>query len=185
MATSPALISIDEYLHTSYHPDADYVHGEIEQRHMGEFQHARLQALIAAIFIANEAAWNVLAVVEQRIRVSSSAVRVCDVAVLRSDAPYEEVTTTPPLICIEILSPEDRISRAELVLADYLAMRVPNIWLIDPIRRYAYTYDTTGLHIAEPTALSIHGTPIVIDLTLAFAQLDKRAPGAQAVRRDA
>ena len=29
MATAPPLLSIEEYLRTSYHPDADFVDGEI------------------------------------------------------------------------------------------------------------------------------------------------------------
>lgn len=32
MATAPALLSIDEYLRTSYKPDVDYVDGDIEGR---------------------------------------------------------------------------------------------------------------------------------------------------------
>jgi len=173
MAATPTLLSIDEYLRTTYRPDVDFVDGELEERNMGEFQHARIQALIASLFIVNEDAWSVQTVVEQRIRVRPSRVRVCDVAVLHTSAPYEAVTSTPPLICIEILSPEDRIPRAKLVLADYLSMGVQNLWLIDPIRRTAYTFDATGLHEADTTGLSVPNTPIHLDLTEFFAKLDK------------
>lgn len=31
-------------------------------------------------------------------------VRICDLAILRADAPREKVTETPPLLCIEILA---------------------------------------------------------------------------------
>jgi len=172
MATSPALLSIDEYLRTSYHPDADYLDGEIEERNLGEFEHARLQYLLAAIFAVREKEWNIVGATEQRIRVAPDRVRICDFLLLRADAPRESVTLTPPLLCIEILSPEDRLNRAELVLADYLAMGVPNLWLIDPIRRAAYTYDATGLHIADPANLTIPNTPIHLDLTTPFAALD-------------
>lgn len=174
MATSPTLISIEEYLHTSYHPDAHFVDGEIEERNLGEFEHARLQGILSALFFSNEDAWQVETVVEQRVRVNSSRVRVCDVAVLRDDTPHEPVTTTPPLLCIEILSPEDRLARAKLVLADYFAMGVPNIWLIDPLRRVAYTFGSSGLQEADLTNLTVPGTPIRIDLTTALAKLDKK-----------
>jgi Uma2 family endonuclease len=174
MATSPTLISIEEYLHTSYHPDADFVDGEIEERHLGEYEHAKLQGILSALFFSNEDTWQVDTVVEQRIRVNSSRVRVCDVAVLRAETPHEPVTATPPLICIEILSPEDRLARAKLVLADYFAMGVPNIWLIDPLRRVAYTFGPAGLQEADLTNLTVPGTPIRIDLTAAFAKLDKK-----------
>jgi Uma2 family endonuclease len=43
------------------------------------------------------------------------------------------------------MSPEDRLPRAKEVLADYFALGVPNIWIIDPIRRSAFTGDASGL----------------------------------------
>jgi len=172
MATTPTLLPIAEYLRTSYHPDADYVDGEIEERNLGEFQHARLQTLLAIFFGNNEKAWQIKTVVEQRIRVAARRVRIADIAVLRADAPREQVTTTPPLLCVEILSPEDRLSRAKLVLADYLAMGVENIWLIDPIYRAAFTFNAAGLHEADPTGLRVPNTPIHLDLTGPFAALD-------------
>ncbi len=173
MATSPALLSIEEYLRSSYDPDADYVDGEIQERHLGEYEHGKIQGWIFQIFNLNRRSWATDVVVEQRIRINSSRVRVCEAAVLRAGAPRERVAQSAPLICIEILSPEDRISRAERVLADYFAMGVPNIWLIDPIRRTAHTYDGTGLRVADPYNLTVPGTPIHLDLTEAFAALDE------------
>ena len=37
---------IQEYLHTSYDPDCDYVDGVIEERNLGEISHAARQAQI-------------------------------------------------------------------------------------------------------------------------------------------
>ncbi|MDQ2925893.1 MAG: Uma2 family endonuclease [Acidobacteriota bacterium] len=174
MATAPTLLSIEEYLHTSYHPDADFVDGEIEERNLGEYEHAKLQHIISVIFGLNEDMWEADTVIEQRIRINSSRVRIADVAVLRADAPHEEVTATPPLICIEVMSPEDRLSRAKLVLADYFAMGVPNIWLIDPIRRIAYIYNASGMQLVDSTVLAVPGTEIRLDLDDIFAKLDKK-----------
>jgi len=174
MATTPALISIEEYLRTSYHPDADYVNGEIEERNLGEYEHGTVQGLIHFIFTLNEELWGTDAVVEQRIRVNSSHVRVCDVAVLLANSPHEHVTATPPLICVEVLSPEDRIPRATRVLADYFLMGVPNIWLVDPIRRTAQIYDANGLHAAASLVLTVPGTPIRLDLNDIFLKLDRK-----------
>jgi Uma2 family endonuclease len=172
MATSPTLLSIDEYLRTSYHPDADYVDGEIEERNLGEYEHGKIQTYIAFLFTLNQKAWKTDAIVEQRIRVSANRVRICDVAVLHADAPRERVTQTPPLICIEVMSPEDRHARAKLVLSDYLAMGVQNIWLIDPQRHAAWTFDSSGLHEADSANLTVANTPVHLDLTEAFAAID-------------
>ena len=172
MATTPALLPIDVYLRTSYRPDRDFVDGEIEKRNLGEHDHGRLQYVLAPFFYSKEKQWAIHGVIEQRIRVSPSRVRVCDLAILRAEAPRERVTQTPPLLCIEVLSRKDRLIRAQRVLADYLTMGVENIWLIDPIRRSAHTFDRNGLHHADPTNLTVPGTAIRLDLTEAFAALD-------------
>ena len=172
MATASSVLCIDEYLHTSYKPDLDFVEGMLQERHMGEYEHNKLQTLIAVLFTVNARLWHTDTVVEQRIRVTADRVRICDVAVLRADAPRESVTITPPLICIEILSPEDRLARAKAVLSDYLVMGVQNIWLLDPLRRAAWTYDAAGLQEADPTRLIVPQTPIHLDLTEAFAAID-------------
>jgi Uma2 family endonuclease len=174
MATTPQLLSIEHYLRTSYHPDADFVDGEIETRHMGERTHNFIQGFLFSLLNANTAPWGVEAIVEQRIRIDSSRVRVCDVTAIATDAPFEEVLTSPPLLCIEVMSSEDRLPRAQLVLADYFAMGVPNIWLIDPICRVAYTFGAQGLQPASLSTLSVPGTTIHVDLTEAFAQLDRK-----------
>jgi hypothetical protein len=47
-AMSPAAtISLDEYLHTSYRPDCEYLEGELLQRNVGEWDHGRLQHLLS------------------------------------------------------------------------------------------------------------------------------------------
>lgn len=181
MATSSSLLSIEEYLQTTYRPDVHFVNGEIEERSVGEYSHNQIQGLIYFLFTLNQNAWGVDAVIEQRMRIASSLVRVCDVAVLRLDMPHEEVTSFPPLICIEILSPADRLNRASEVLGDYLAMGVPNIWAIDPIRRLAYTFDSKGLHLVESAELSVRETAIRLDLTTLFADLDRKIAAHKAI----
>jgi Uma2 family endonuclease len=172
MATAPPLLSIEEYLRTSYRPDADYVDGEIEERNLGEYEHARLQYLLAAFFVTREKLWAIKGVVEQRIRINSSRVRVADFAILRADAPREKVAETPPLICIEIMSPEDRLPRAEQVLADYFAMGVANIWLIDSLRRAAFTFTANGLQKSDSLELTTQDGLIHLNIGELFKNLD-------------
>ncbi|MSV31371.1 MAG: hypothetical protein EXQ57_02525 [Bryobacterales bacterium] len=49
------------------------------------------------------------------------------------------VASTPPFRCIEILSPEDRMTRVEVRINDFLAMGVNTVWVLDPETRQAYT----------------------------------------------
>lgn len=168
MATIPALISIDEYLRTSYHPDADFIDGQIEERNLGEFEHSFLQLAIGSWFFARMKDWNLYAVTEQRIRVAPTRVRICDVCLISRDSPREPVTQIPPLACIEILSPEDRLPRAAKVMEDYARMGVRNLWLLDPIDRVAYVYTAQAQFKIVEDRLEIPGTPIHPDLPTLF-----------------
>jgi Uma2 family endonuclease len=176
MATAiPALTSIEKYLNTNYRPDRDYVDGETERRNVGEFDHNRIQSLLVIWLGNHEEEWNIIPITEQRIRVTHSRVRIADVCALRPDAPIEQVTATPPLLCVEILSPKDRLSRTIQVMEDYLRMGVENLWVIDPRERIAYTYTRDGLLKVHSNQLAIPNTPIHVDLPTLFAKLPPRA----------
>jgi Uma2 family endonuclease len=131
-------ISVAEYLATAYSPDCDYVDGQVLERNLGEFDHSSLQMAVSAYFYARRKQWGITVVPEQRVQVNSTRFRIPDVCVVLGD-PGEQVFTKPPFICIEVLSPDDRMSRVEARLDDYLAMGVPNVWLLDPQTRRAYT----------------------------------------------
>jgi Uma2 family endonuclease len=179
MATQPVpefeepFVTVEEYLHTVYSPDCDYMDGRLEDRNVGEHDHGYLQALLATLFTNNRTAWGVRAVADVRIQVSHSHFRVPDLSVLRADAPKERILTHPPLIVIEILSPEDRLSRFHDKLDDYLAFGVENIWVLDPERRVARTAQNGELHIVRSGELTLPGTPIRVVLSELFAELDR------------
>ncbi|ADW70040.1 Uma2 family endonuclease [Granulicella tundricola] len=159
----PASISMEEYLHTAYHPDCDFVDGVLEKRNGGEYEHSNLQAALGAWFFNRGREWGVRVLTEQRTRVGETRVRIADVCIIQRGGAIERVRVTPPLLCIEILSREDRITGTIRVLDDYLAMGVKNLWVFDPVDRVAMTYGAKGLKIAEGTRLEIAGTPIYLD----------------------
>jgi Uma2 family endonuclease len=76
------------------------------------------------------------------------------------------------LIAIEILSPEDRLSRVLVRLEDYLKMGTAHIWLLDPEERIAFVYTDAGLKQVHTSRLEVAGTPIYMDLNEVFAGLD-------------
>jgi Uma2 family endonuclease len=57
------------------------------------------------------------------------------------EEPEEQVFVTPPLLVVEILSPEDRMSRMQEKMEDYYGMSCRNVWILDPKRNKAYQYD--------------------------------------------
>src|SRR5688572_20804015 len=136
MSTETA-ISVREYLSTSYSPDCDYVDGVVEERNLGERDHARLQMKVAAYFYNREKEWGIYVVPEQRVQVSPTRFRIPDVCAVLGE-PDEQIFRTPPFICVEILSPEDRLAKVRERMDDYLAFGVRYVWLLDPQVRKAY-----------------------------------------------
>ena len=141
-----ALVSIEEYLTSVYDPDVDYVDGELEDRYVGEKDHAKLQKTIMRLFEKLNAEWFVI--FETRMRVSETRFRVPDVCVYERE-PDEQVFTAPPLVVVEVLSPDDRMSRMQRKLDDYYTMGCRNIWILDPWEKRAFEYNgtaTTEIH---------------------------------------
>ena len=121
----------------------------------------------------NRDTWGVLAVTEVRTQVKRTRFRCPDVSVLRADSAREQIITHPQLIAIEILSPEDRLSRMQTKIDDYIEFGVEHVWVIDPETRKAWTADRTGLHLVQDGEFSVPGTPIRVVLSEMFAELDR------------
>jgi Uma2 family endonuclease len=166
------LISIEEYLSTSYRPDVDYVDGEIEERNLGEFDHADLQSQISNILRNNQKDWNVRVVVETRVRVSPTRVRIPDVCVLSADLPRERIITHPPLLCVEVLSPRDTLKSMRKRVQDFFGMGVKNIWIFDPETRTAHACTASAMTEHKSGTLQVANTKIELSIEEAFSTLD-------------
>lgn len=126
------LLSVEEYLRTSFEPDCDFVDGEVVERNVGKRRHGYAQARSAAWFVQRSQSLGLEAVTELRMQVAPHQVRIPDVVVASAPLPDEEVFTSPPYLCIEIMSPEDTMASLQDRIDDYVAFGVPNIWVIDP-----------------------------------------------------
>ena len=60
---SRTLISVEEYLRTSYRPDCDYVDVEVLERNVGETDHSWLQTMLSAYLVARRAQWGITVLV--------------------------------------------------------------------------------------------------------------------------
>lgn len=157
-------VPLAEYLATVYEPDCDYVDGELEERNGGEFTHARLQGRIILYLLTRYESQGIEAFPELRIQVSPSRFRIPDVCVTIGN-PGEEILTKPPFLCIEILSPEDRMSRLEVRIQDFLQMGVPHVWVLDPLTRQAYIATATdGLREVKSGVLRAENPTIEMPL---------------------
>ena len=92
---------------------------------------------------------------------------------MRAGDKFERYVTQPPLIAIEILSPEDALRAMQEKAAEYRQFGIEYIWIIDPEPRIAYRYTGSSLEEERSGELTVPGTPIRIALNEMFAELDR------------
>ena len=66
------LVSVEEYLHTDYSPDCDYVDGVLEDRNVGKNKHAETQTEIAYFLRRARERLKIFVFVEQRVQISAT-----------------------------------------------------------------------------------------------------------------
>ena len=132
-----ALISVDEYLNTSYDPDVEYVDGALVERNPGDWLHSLIQRnLIVALTVKYP---HIYAVPEFRSQTTDTRYRIPDVCVLLT-APATSYLADAAFLAIEILSKDDGMPEMLEKLEEYELKGVRNIWLVDPRRRKIYVY---------------------------------------------
>jgi len=153
-------LSEEEYLLTSF-PDVDpeFGDGEILERSVPDLKHGRTQAKLSAFFVHHEKTHHLHAASETRLHLRPGRVIVPDVCAIwpsKSEVRYSD----RPLIAVEILSHDDRMSQVRDKLGEYLDWGVPHVWLVDPDARVLYEFLQDGLH--EVVSYSIPETGLEV-----------------------
>ena len=163
-----ALVTLEEYLNTAYSPDREYVDGVIVERNLGEGPHSRIQVDLVlslgrrypCVFI-----WT-----EWRMHSATGRYRIPDLCVTLKN-PGTLVLEECPFLVIEILSRRDAVSDVLEKLEEYATFGVPNIWLIDPWRRKAFTFAAHRLEEVTSPEISTGEPVIAVPLTEVFRGL--------------
>jgi Uma2 family endonuclease len=159
MPAQQTLVSVEEYLNTSYEgPDREYVDGRIVERNLGEKDHSRPQRKLIQFLGSLESSLRTYAFPEQRLQVKATRFRIPDVCAYIGSEPDEQIFRTPPFLAIEILSKDDRASDLQEKLDDYRDFGIPFVWVVDPRTRRGYTHSLeagfeirqSGLHAKNP-----------------------------------
>ena len=170
MSSSPLnLVAENEYLHTSYRPDCDYVDGFVLERNLGQHDHSRLQFLILLALGAHEREWQIYVLPEQRLKIRQRKYRVPDVMVLPACASHTPVIEEAPLLCIEIVSPNDRLADLVIRAGDYLTLGVPVTWIVDPETKRRFIYSEQG--VVESSDAVLRHDRIELPIAELLAQL--------------
>jgi len=152
-------ISVEQYLRTSFDgPDCEYLDGEVVERGMPNLPHSKAHKRLITWFVGMEEKQSLYCFPDLRLRVGERRYRVPDLAVFQGE-PSEEVPSSPPLVAIEILSPDDRFADVLGKLEEYRAWGVAHVWFVDPIRAKLYVY-TAGLSEVPAFRLPEYGVEL-------------------------
>jgi Uma2 family endonuclease len=107
---------------------------------MPDYLHGKTQALLIALFMALRKQVSLFPCAETRMKLRPGRFMITGVAVFHPNEPGL-IPDAPPLIAIEILSPDDRLSEVREKLEEYRVWGVPHVWLVDPHSRRLYSCD--------------------------------------------
>jgi Uma2 family endonuclease len=139
---------------------------------VGEAEHSILQAAIVAWFWNHQDEWGIEVRPEQRIQVSKLRFRVPDISLIAKDRSRQPILTSPPLVCIEILSKDDSLRSMRERVNDYLDFGTEHVWILDPATREAFVCSRMGFNSPADGQLLVAGTPIFLPLEEVFRALD-------------
>jgi Uma2 family endonuclease len=136
------LISAEQYLHTSFEHDAEFVEGRIVERPVPTWKHAFLQIFLGRELWAVDRRLGVCTLSEQRVQTRPDHFRIPDLCVVaeRPDDLDRGIVVRPPYLCIEILSPEDTTVQTMEKVREYLSFGVEWVWVIDPVSLSGYVH---------------------------------------------
>lgn len=162
---SGTLISVDEYLRTSYEPACEYVDGELRPKAMGTKKHGKLQG---KLFMLLEQRGLEVAV-ELTCKLSLTRYLIPDVGAAKKIAdPYP---SEPLLLCVEILSPDDRFSATLAKCEMYHEWGVPYCWILNPETRVGWEYHKSGELERRTANETMHAGEIEIPMSEVLANI--------------
>ncbi len=133
-------VSLQEYLQSDYEPECELAGGALLPKPMGTLEHMDMERHLLRLLERYEQAGLGRAVHELSIR-HGDDVRIPDLVFLRPDARFEGgIVIDPPLLCVEILSPGQRLNVLFAKCDYYHAWGVPYCCVFDPIGKTAWEY---------------------------------------------
>jgi len=175
MATTSALVSLDEYLNTSYEPDREFVEGALVERNVGTPPHGRLQLIAGSYFRQYRKSHRIEAFTETRLRIAPHRHRIPDVMVVETPYQSGKVITDIPAITVEIKSPDDTFDDIVDKCFEYEALGVGSILVMDPDHRRVFLFEQSTLRALPGASIDLHLRQSTIDFPFAqmFAELDE------------
>ena len=169
MSAGTTLVSVEEYLRTNYKPACEYVDGILHPKPMPTWMHGLLQAQLAMLI--NQGFHDFVAASEVNVQIRAGKYFVPDIIVQRRACIQSPYPTSPVHLCVEILSPDDRMSEVLAKCEEYHAWGVDTTWIVDPETRRAWEYQRGQRPAEVPAAGALRADGIAIPLADVMAVL--------------
>ena len=164
------MVTVQEYLTTSYEADREYVDGELLERHSGEQPHTRVHGVVASQLFQKQREAGVCVLVSRRVQVSPTRFRVPDVCAILASDPRDPIIRHPPFLWVEILCGLDTHARLIEKLSDYFQMGVRYVWVLDPLSRRAFCYTPGEMHEVLDGVLRTSNPDVAVPLADALEE---------------
>ena len=163
--SATAIVSVEDYLRRTEKPYCEYVDGVLYPKALSTTLHALIQKILGKLLDSQ----GVQALSEVHVRLSPTKYLIPDViATSKLEHPYP---TEPVLLCVEVLSPEDRVGSTLAKCEQYHAWGVPFCWVIDPEKKSAWQYHSGS----EPEHVAAGGTLTAGQLSVRLEELFSEA----------
>lgn len=129
---------MEEYLRTAYKPYCEYVDGVLVHKPMPTWMHSALQYEIAFLIRTYFPRFEVMP--ELTVRIDGKRYLIPDLAAQEKATRQKPYAIDPVYLCIEIVSPEDRISEVFAKCETYHEWGTVHTWIVDPQSRRAWEY---------------------------------------------
>lgn len=165
MAAAPDFVPVEEYLRSSYSPDAEYIDGRIVEREstMGEDEHSAWQKALVVWFEMQAGRAGIRVRPELRVQVDAHSFLIPDVTLLDRNRPIEPIATHPPVAVFEVLSPGDSVAKVMKKGERYEKMGIRTILILDP-EGPAYRFREGKLEPLAERAFTLAGSEARFDL---------------------
>jgi len=159
--SAKAIVSVEDYLRRTEKPYYEYVDGVLYPKAMATTLHALVRFMLQVLLRRQ----GVEALGDVHVRLSPTKYLIPDViATSKLEHPYP---AEPVLLCVEILSPEDRVEATLAKCEQYHTWGVPFCWVIDPEKQTGWQYHSGS----EPERVERGGTLTAGELSVRLEDL--------------
>ncbi|HEV2198497.1 MAG TPA: Uma2 family endonuclease [Bryobacteraceae bacterium] len=126
MATK-ALITPEQYLSMHFEREPELVHGELVERPLPTFPHGNLQLQLGSRLRALQPSYTVFTGVEVCVQIAPDVFRVPDISMWTGPEPPPKLPIAPPILVVEVSSPDERIHDVLQKFEEYRAWGVQHV----------------------------------------------------------